>query len=75
MSNDVVRPSAEVVDVTGAGDAMLAAYVHRLRGRADVDEATWFATAAAWLTVGSGSAVRPDLTEALVDKTLEEQRG
>lgn len=67
----IALPPAEVVDVTGAGDAMLAAYVHRLREGADVEEATWFASAAAWLTVGSPSAVRPDLTEALVATTLE----
>jgi pseudouridine kinase len=65
---------AEVVDVTGAGDAMLAAYVHRLAAGDDVETATWFATAAAWLTVQSSSAVRDDLTEALVTKTLEGQR-
>ncbi|RNL78460.1 carbohydrate kinase family protein [Nocardioides marmorisolisilvae] len=65
---------AEVVDVTGAGDAMLAAYVHRMSQGDDVETATWFATAAAWLTVQSPSAVRDDLTEALVTKTLEEQR-
>ena len=65
---------ADVVDVTGAGDAMLAAYVHRLAHGDHVEAATWFATAAAWLTVQSASAVRDDLTEALVTKTLEEQR-
>ena len=65
---------AEVVDVTGAGDAMLAAYVHRLAAGDDVEAATWFASAAAWLTVQSASAVRDDLTEALVTKTLLEQR-
>lgn len=67
-------PPAEVVDVTGAGDAMLAAYVHRLRNGAEVTEAAWFGTAAAWLTVGSPSAVRADLTEDLVTRTLEELR-
>jgi len=65
---------AEVVDVTGAGDSMLAAYVHRLAAGDDVETATWFATAAAWLTVQSSSAVRDDLTEALVMKTLKDQR-
>lgn len=70
----VALPPAPVVDVTGAGDAMLAAYVHRLRQGADVVEAAWFASAAAWLTVGSPSAVHPDLTETLVAETLEELR-
>jgi pseudouridine kinase len=67
-------PPAEVVDVTGAGDAMLAAYVHRLRAGDPVAQAGWFATAAAWLTVGSPTTVRRDLTEDLVHATLEELR-
>lgn len=67
-------PPAEVVDVTGAGDAMLAAYVHRLRAGDAVIQAGWFATAAAWLTVGSPTAVRHDLTEDLVAGTLEDLR-
>jgi sugar/nucleoside kinase (ribokinase family) len=67
-------PPAEVVDVTGAGDAMLAAYVHRLRAGDPVVEAGWFATAAAWLTVQSTTTVRRDLTEDLVRDTLEELR-
>jgi pseudouridine kinase len=67
-------PPAPVVDVTGAGDAMLAAYVHRLRAGDAIPVAGWFATAAAWLTVAAPTAVRHDLTEALVQRTLEELR-
>lgn len=67
-------PPADVVDVTGAGDSMLAAYVHRLRAGDAIPVAGWFATAAAWLTVSAPSPVRQDLTEALVQKTLEELR-
>jgi pseudouridine kinase len=67
-------PPADVVDVTGAGDAMLAAYVHRLRAGDAVPVAGWFATAAAWLTVSAPTPVRHDLTESLVQKTLEELR-
>ncbi|HEX2893397.1 MAG TPA: carbohydrate kinase family protein [Marmoricola sp.] len=67
-------PPAPVVDVTGAGDAMLAAYVHRLRAGDPVVQAGWFATAAAWLTVGSPTTVRHDLTEDLVRATLEDFR-
>jgi pseudouridine kinase len=67
-------PPADVVDVTGAGDAMLAAYVHRLRAGDAIPVAGWFATAAAWLTVSAPTAVRRDLTEALVRQTLEELR-
>jgi pseudouridine kinase len=67
-------PPADVVDVTGAGDAMLAAYVHRLRAGDSVVQAGWFATAAAWLTVQSTTTVRRDLTEDLVHGTLEDLR-
>jgi pseudouridine kinase len=67
-------PAADVVDVTGAGDAMLAAYVHRLRAGDAVVQAGWFATAAAWLTVQSSTTVRRDLTEDLVHGTLEDLR-
>jgi pseudouridine kinase len=67
-------PPAPVVDVTGAGDAMLAAYVHRLRAGDPVTQAGWFATAAAWLTVGSPTTVRHDLTEDLVHGTLQDLR-
>jgi pseudouridine kinase len=74
VSTRLRLPPAPVVDVTGAGDAMLAAYVHRLRAGDPVAQAGWFATAAAWLTVGSATAVRHDLTEDLVHGTLEELR-
>jgi pseudouridine kinase len=74
ISTRLRLPPAPVVDVTGAGDAMLAAYVHRLRAGDPVVQAGWFATAAAWLTVGSATAVRHDLTEDLVHGTLEELR-
>ena len=64
-------PPAEAVDVTGAGDAMLAGYVHRLLADGSVDEAVRFGAAAAWLTVGSSYTVRPDLTADLVQQTLD----
>jgi hypothetical protein len=53
---------------------MLAAYVHRLRAGDAVVQAGWFATAAAWLTVGSETTVRHDLTEDLVHGLLEDLR-
>lgn len=65
-------PPAEVVDVTGAGDAMLAAYVHRLLRGDTIEAAGRFATVAARLTVTSADSVRPDLTEELVTATLKE---
>lgn len=56
----------EVADVTGAGDAMLAAFCHAwLRGASPAD-AVLFGHAAAALTVASNDTVRPDLSHDLV---------
>ena len=63
--------TVDVVDVTGAGDAATAAFVHAvLRGRSLVDAAR-FGHAAAGLTIASTHTVRPDLTESLVDAELQ----
>jgi pseudouridine kinase len=67
----VQLPPAEVVDVTGAGDAMLAGYLHRLVAGATVEEAARFGAAVARLTVQSSYTVRPDLTTDLVRQTLD----
>lgn len=68
-------PPVVPVDVTGAGDTALAAYVHRLRTGATLSEAGWFATVAGRLAVGSTKAVRADLSEDLVERTREELTG
>ena len=62
--------TAEVVDVTGAGDAMLGAFCHALLGGADPVEAATYGHAAAALTVASPHTVRPDLTDRLVRSLL-----
>ena len=59
-----------VVDVTGAGDAMLAGYVHALLGGATPGEAATYGAAVAALTVACDEPVRPDLDDALVRRTL-----
>ena len=64
------RRPAEVVDVTGAGDAMLGAFCHALLGGADPADAAAYGHAAAALTVASRHTVRPDLTDALVRSLL-----
>lgn len=62
---------APVADVTGAGDAMLAAFCHAfLAGRTPI-EAARFGHAAAALTVASPYPVRPDLDVALVERAME----
>ena len=58
----------DVYDVTGAGDALLAGFVHaHLRG-ASVGEAAAYGHIVAALTVASPHTVRPDLTPALVER-------
>ena len=64
-------PAVDAVDVTGAGDAMLAAYVHALCRGADLSRAAYEGAAAAMLTVQSAETVRPDLSPALIDAALE----
>jgi pseudouridine kinase len=63
-------PGGAVVDVTGAGDAMLGAFVHAWLAGADAAEAAAYGHAAAALTVASEHTVRPDLTDDLVRSVL-----
>ncbi|SES49910.1 pseudouridine kinase [Pedococcus cremeus] len=63
-------PSAQVVDVTGAGDAMTAAFVHGLLRRDSPATAAAFGQMAAALTVASPETVRPDMSARLVDAEL-----
>ncbi|WP_246087887.1 carbohydrate kinase family protein [Nocardioides albertanoniae] len=58
--------SADVLDVTGAGDAMLAAFTHEILRDVDLVEAARFGHAAAALTCGTHDTVRMDLSESLV---------
>ena len=63
-------PAVDAVDVTGAGDAMTAAFVHAV-ARGDAPErAVAFGQTAAALTVASSDTVRPDLTARLIDAEL-----
>ena len=63
---------AAVVDVTGAGDAMLAAWVAAWLRGADPVAAAREGHRAAAATVESGHTVRPDLADALTSPTHEE---
>ncbi|MEC9051138.1 MAG: PfkB family carbohydrate kinase [Actinomycetota bacterium] len=62
---ELAAPVAEVVDVTGAGDAMLAAWCHAVLSGQGHTEAAAYAHEAAALTVASPLTVRPDLGEML----------
>lgn len=70
----VAALSADVVDVTGAGDAMLAAYAHALLRGLTCPEAAELGQAAAALTVSVADTVRSDLSEELLRATIEAAR-
>ncbi|MEA5116894.1 MAG: carbohydrate kinase family protein [Propionicimonas sp.] len=57
----------EVVDVTGAGDALTAGFVHGLLTGADVTSAARLGHRVAALTVASRHTVRPDLATAVAE--------
>ena len=63
---------ATVVDVTGAGDAMLAAWIAAWLRGADPVAAAREGHRAAAATVGSPHTVRPDLADVLTDPVTEE---
>lgn len=66
----LTAPPTEVRDVTGAGDAMLGAFVHALLTGSDPVDAAHYGHAAAALTVASTATVRPDLTPRLIEDAL-----
>lgn len=66
---------AGVEDVTGAGDAMLAAFGHALLAGHPARTAVEHGTAAAALTIESAHTVRPDLSARLLTQTLAERAG
>ncbi|MGZ8738038.1 MAG: PfkB family carbohydrate kinase, partial [Nocardioides sp.] len=59
--------ATEVVDVTGAGDAMLGAFCHALLSGRSPTDAALLGHAAAALTVAVPQSVRPDLSADLVE--------
>jgi len=62
--------AAEIVDATGAGDALIAATLVAMLKGASLPDAARLGTAAAALTVESPVSVRPDLSLALLESTL-----
>jgi len=61
---------AEIVDATGAGDALIAATLVALLRDSSLVDAARLGTVAAALTVESHVSVRPDLSLALLEATL-----
>ena len=61
---------AEVTDVTGAGDAMLAGFCHAHLQGDSPKKAARFGMAAATLTISSPHTVVPDLSEEMIRGSL-----
>lgn len=66
---------AEVVDVTGAGDALTAGYIHGLLTGKDPVDAARSGHLVAALTIASPDTVRPDLGEAFARATTTTTQG
>ncbi len=67
----VPAQAGRVVDVTGAGDAMIAAILHRLLAGAPLPDAARWGAAAASLTIASKATVRPDLSPSLLARAMQ----
>jgi pseudouridine kinase len=65
--------TGDVVNVNGAGDALLAGWMHAMLCDTPPAEAACFAQACAALTVGCATANHPGLSEAAVSKLLTDQ--
>ncbi len=66
--------AATVEDVTGAGDAMLAAFCYAVLNGSDPVDGARYGQAAAVLTLASPHTVRPDLTSRLIESALTSAR-
>jgi pseudouridine kinase len=64
----------EVVDVTGAGDALVAGLVYGIYKGYLLEVAARFGLAAAALTISTKEAVRRDLREGLLKSRIEEEK-
>ncbi len=72
-SKFMVPYKGEVVDVTGAGDALVAGLVYGIYKGYSLEVAARFGLAAAALTISSKEAVRRDLREGLLRSRMKEE--
>lgn len=66
----IASVAAQPVDVTGAGDAMIAGTLYRRLAGEDMIAAIRIGTLAASLTIESEASVRPDLSAGLLDANM-----
>jgi len=64
----------KVVDVTGAGDALVAGLVYGIYKGYSLEVAARFGLGAAALTISTKEAVRRDLREGLLRNRIEEEK-
>ena len=64
----------KVVDVTGAGDALVAGLVYGIYKGYSLEVAARFGLAAAALTISTKEAVRRDLREGLLRSKIEDEK-
>ena len=73
--NKFIAPyRGEVVDVTGAGDALVAGLVYGIYKGYSLEVGARFGLAAAALTISTKEAVRRDLREGLLRSRIEEEK-
>jgi len=72
--NKFIKPyKSEIVDVTGAGDALVAGLVYGIYKGYSMEVAVRFGLAAAALTVSTKETVRRDLREGLLKSRIKEE--
>jgi len=74
LSKFMVPYRGEVVDVTGAGDALVAGLVYGIYKGYSLEMAARFGLGAAALTISTKEAVRRDLREGLLRSRIEEEK-
>jgi len=72
--NFIASYKGEVVDVTGAGDALVAGLVYGIYKGYPFEVAARFSLAAAALTISTKETVRRDLREGLLRSRIEEEK-
>lgn len=73
--NKFIAPyRGDVVDVTGAGDALVAGLIYGIYKGYSLDVAARFGLGAAALTISTKEAVRRDLREGLLRSRIEEEK-
>jgi len=72
--NFLASYKGEVVDVTGAGDALVAGLVYGIYQGYSLEVAARFSLAAAALTISTKETVRRDLREGLLRSRMEEEK-